>query len=156
MKEVITNEEAYYGAMREMIRKVQQGYEPPFKSDAEELEIFADCIRSGYLIGETTYIDYQGKEQEHRTLDGKMHPILYNHVVTPKGLAFLAKGTEKAASDDNEEEDDLFKHAFQRIKSISKRSWAIFTGVGTIVTVFGWPLILRFFAFLRSLFTNRY
>lgn len=44
---MITSEEEYREAMREMIRKVQDGYEPPFTASVEEMEIFSDCIRAG-------------------------------------------------------------------------------------------------------------
>lgn len=75
--------------MKKMLLKVQDGYEPPFEADIEELELFADCIRKGYLLGKVSYIDGDGVEQELRTMDGKMHPELSNHIITPAGLAFL-------------------------------------------------------------------
>lgn len=149
---MITSEDEYYEAMRDMIRKVQNGYEPPFTADAEELEILADCIRSEYLIGKTTYIDMDGIEQESRTMDGKIHPELINHVVPPKGLAFLNSSVEKDPSDDNKETDRTVKKFLKLIKRILKRFWALFCGLGAIVTVFGWPLIRRFISFLLSLF----
>ena len=79
--------------MKDMIRKVQAGYEPPFDADAEELEVLSDCIKNGYIRGRTTYF-HNGKEQELRTLDGKMHPEIINHIIPPKGLAFLSENDE--------------------------------------------------------------
>ncbi len=149
---MISSEEEYLDAMRDMIRKVQQGYEPPFTADAEELEIFSDCIRQGYLIGKTTYIDRNGVEQELRTMDGKMHAELINHVIPPKGLAFLAEGAEKGTADDDEKHDSLFKKFLYSLKISVKVAWALFAGFSVIVTVLGWPLILRFLTFLCSLF----
>lgn len=151
-EKMISSEEEYYEAMREMIRKVQNGYEPPFDASIEEMEIFADCIRNGYLLGKTTYIDRDGIEQELRTMDGKMHPELINNVVPPKGLAFLSQGLKSSPADNNEEKNNTIKKRFNIIKRIIKRSWALFAGLGTIVTVFGWPLIVRFIKFLISLF----
>lgn len=149
---MIQSENEYYEAMRTMIRKVQQGYEPPFTADAEELEILSDCIKAGYLIGKTTYIDMDGVERESRTLDGKIHPELTNHVVPPKGLAFLNSPIEDHSSDNNKEADGTVKKALDLLKRIFKRFWALFCGLGAIVTVFGWPLIRRFISFLLSLF----
>lgn len=149
---MINSEDEYYEAMRDMIRKVQAGYEPPFTASVEEMEIFADCIRAGYLIGKTTYIDRDGIEQESRTMDGKMHPELTNHVVPPKGLAFLANGGKNSSTDDNKKRDRTVKKRFYIIKQIAKRSWALFVGLSVIVTVFGWPLIIRFMKFLLPFF----
>lgn len=87
---MISSEKEYFAAMRNMIRKVRSGYVPAHDADHEELEVLAECIRQGYLLGKTTYIDEHGREQELRTLDGKMHPEITNHVIPPKGLAFLS------------------------------------------------------------------
>ena len=86
---MISSVKEYDVEMRKMLLKVQNGYEPPFEADIEELELFADCIRKGYLLGKVSYVDRDGVEQELRTMDGKMHPELSNHIVTPAGLAFL-------------------------------------------------------------------
>lgn len=94
---MISSGQEYTNAMKDMIRKVQEGYEPPFSADAEELEVLSDCIKEGYIRGRTTYIDSDGHERELRTLDGKMHPEIINHIIPPKGLAFLGD-----SSDDNE------------------------------------------------------
>ena len=88
---MISSSQDYTNAMKEMIRKVQSGYEPPFNASDEELELLSDCINEGYVRGRTTYIDRDGHEQELRTLDGKMHPEIINHVIPPKGLAFLSE-----------------------------------------------------------------
>lgn len=149
---MIHSESEYYEAMREMIQKVQQGYEPPFTADAEELEIFADCIRSGYLIGKTTYLDRDGIEQESRTMAGKIHPELTNHVIPPKGLAFLNSTIEQGTANNDEKEYGAIKKALDFVKQFLKRFWALFCGLGAIVTVFGWPMIRRFLLFLLSFF----
>lgn len=149
---MFSTEDEYYQAMQEMIKKVQAGYEPPFSADAEELEIFADCIRQGYLIDKTTYIDRDGIERESRTMDGKIHPELINHVIPPKGLAFLSQNFKDSAPNCNQEGNHTIKKAFGVFASFLKRFWALFCGLGAIVTVFGWPLIRRFFSFLFSLF----
>ena len=88
---MISSSQDYRNAMKEIIRKVQCGYEPPFNASDEELELLSDCIKKGYIRGRTTYIDSDGHEQELRTLDGKMHPEIINHVIPPKGLAFLSE-----------------------------------------------------------------
>ncbi len=86
----------YNAAIRKMIRSVQRGYDPSRSTDTQELELLADCIRNGYLIGRVSSPDPKtGVEHELRTLDGKMHPELFNQIVPPKGLAFL----KPAASD---------------------------------------------------------
>lgn len=96
---MISSEKEYESAMREMILKVQAGYEPPFDASAEEMELLSDCIRRGYLNGCTTDVGLNGQIQELRTMDGKMHPVLYNHVITPKGFAFLKpKNTDKKST----------------------------------------------------------
>jgi hypothetical protein len=48
------------------------------------MEILADCISAGYVNGE---LMRDGKEL--RTLDGKIHPIIYNSHIPLKGIAFL-------------------------------------------------------------------
>ena len=90
---MITSDRDYLSAMKDMIRKVQSGYEPPFNASAEELEILADCIRNGYIRGQTSYFR-DGREHELRTLDGKIHPEITNHIIPPKGLAFLSENDE--------------------------------------------------------------
>lgn len=49
--------------------------------DFEEFMEFAESI--------DTRSSESGKDREFRTLDGKIHPVLYNRVVSPDGLAFL-------------------------------------------------------------------
>lgn len=150
---MITSEDEYYKAMRDMIRKVQNGYEPPFTADTEELEILADCIRSGYLIGKTTYIDMDGIEQESRTMDGKIHPELINHVVPPKGLAFLnaeSVSTEEkgTASRKNKKKSPAHK-AIHFLDSFLGR-------IATILTIIGsWHLIKKFIEFICLLFKEK-
>lgn len=94
---MISSSQEYTEAMKDMVRKVQKGYEPPFSADADELEILSDCIKEGYIRGRTTYIDSDGHEKELHTLDGKMHPEIINHVIPPKGLDFLDSGISGAS-----------------------------------------------------------
>ena len=62
------------------------------------------------------------------------------------------KQTEKTSHKNHEENKNALQKIFHFLKVSTKTAWALFTCLGTIVTVFGWPWILRFFAFLRSLF----
>lgn len=91
---MVSSEKEYETEMKKMLLKVQNGYEPPFDAGVEELELLSDCIRKGYLLGKTSYIDENGVEQELRTMDGKMHPELSNHIITHAGLAFLSPKKE--------------------------------------------------------------
>ena len=113
--------------MKAMIRKVQEGYEPPFSADAEELEVLSDCIKEGYIRGRTTYIDSNGHERELRTLDGKMHPEIINHVIPPKGLAFLSE------QDKRNEPDEI--HAAKTKSNIENQSlkWSKINTIGSLV-----------------------
>ncbi len=88
---MIKNQKDYEKAMRAMIRRVQNG-DPPVDKHAsiEDMEILADCIKAGYINGTTTHFSaHSQKEEELRTLDGKMHPKVYNNVIPLKGLVFL-------------------------------------------------------------------
>lgn len=147
---MIQSENEYYEAMRDMIRKVQHGYEPPFTADAEELEILSDCIKAGYLIGKTTYIDMYGIEQESRTMDGKIHPELINHIVTPKGLAFLnveeLSSEEERTAQGKDEKKHPAKKIFHAVKLLLEWTATIFTIIG------GWSIVKALISFIRSLF----
>ena len=48
---MISSNQDYRNAMKEMIRKVQSGYEPSFNASDEELELLSDCIKEGYIRG---------------------------------------------------------------------------------------------------------
>lgn len=91
----LSSEKEYLDAMRCMMQRVQQGDTPPLSASTEELEVLAECIRRGYLTGTVTHTDKNGVERELRTLDGKIHPILFNNVVTLAGLAFLESNAEE-------------------------------------------------------------
>lgn len=91
---MVKNQKGYIREMRSMIRRVQtlpKGESlNPFELSHEEAEILSDCIKNGYVIGTVTSFDKDtGREYELRTMDGKIHPELFNNVITPKGLAFL-------------------------------------------------------------------
>lgn len=71
--------------MRIMISRVQRGeHIDIWNESTENMEILADCISAGYVNGE---LMRDGKEL--RTLDGKIHPIIYNSHIPLKGIAFL-------------------------------------------------------------------
>lgn len=71
--------------MRRMISRVQRGeHIDIWNESTENMEILADCISAGYVNGE---LMRDGKEL--RTLDGKIHPIIYNSHIPLKGIAFL-------------------------------------------------------------------
>lgn len=81
--------QSYEDAMREVIRQVQRGELSGIVGgmfgDSGESEIVADCIRRGYING--TLEDSNGKE--FRTMDGMVHPRIYNSYIPLKGLYFL-------------------------------------------------------------------
>lgn len=125
----------YKKAMRDMIWRVQDGYEPPFYSSHEELEIFAECIRRGYLSGTTTTTDKTGHERELRTLDGKIHPILFSHSVTLAGLEFLSE------SKDHDREKPNKTNNSKRQERTSKKfyqSGEFWAAIAVFVTVLLW------------------
>lgn len=87
---MINNQKEYRKAMRSMILRVQKGEQLELKAPPEELEILAECIRSGYINGRNTYFDERtGREVESRTLDGLIHPEIINNIIPIKGLVFL-------------------------------------------------------------------
>ena len=140
---MISSNQDYRNAMKEMIRKVQSGYEPSFNASDEELELLSDCIKEGYIRGRTTYIDGNGHEQELRTLDGKMHPEIINHVIPPKGLAFLSE------QDKRNEPDEI--HAAKTKSDIEHQSlkWSKINTISSIVigllTIVATVLVAKFF-----------
>lgn len=78
--------------------------------------------------------------------------------LTYAGLQFLeehdvsASTAKDSAADDNEKSQTGMQKAFQVVIAFIRRFWKLFCGLGVIVGVFGWPLILDFFSFLVSLF----
>ena len=76
---MISSNQDYRNAMKEMIRKVQSGYEPSFNASDEELELLSDCIKEGYIRGRTTYIDGNGHEQELRALLSQLLEGAFHH-----------------------------------------------------------------------------
>lgn len=89
---MIKTDSQYKAAMRRMIRRVQSGElaNAPHL-DMEQSEVLADCIREGYING-TVMRWSKNREQdtELRTLDGMIHPKIFNNVIPLKGLVFLA------------------------------------------------------------------
>lgn len=82
---MIRSQREYKKAMRKMIRRVQSGEKiNSWEENFEDMEILADCISAGYINGE---LEEDGKPI--RTLDGKIHPIVFNSYIPLKGLAFL-------------------------------------------------------------------
>lgn len=136
---MVPSSQDYTNAMKEMICKVQNGYEPPFDASDEELELLSDCIKEGYIRGRTTYIGSDGRERELRTLDGKIHPQIINHIIPPKGLSFLSeqdKRNEPDKADTSSGNDKPRKKFYQ--------SGVFWTVIGIVVTVSLW-LIDRFY-----------
>ena len=86
---MISSNQDYRNAMKEMIRKVQSGYEPSFNASDEELELLSDCIKEGYIRGRTTYIDGNGHE-----------PVSYTHldVYKRQAVCSAAKAMKSALS----------------------------------------------------------
>lgn len=82
---MIRSQREYKRAMRKMIRRIQSGEEiDSWRESSEDMEILADCILAGYVNGE---LKDDGKTL--RTMDGKIHPIVFNSHIPLKGLAFL-------------------------------------------------------------------
>ena len=82
---MIKSQREYKRLMRTMIRRVQRGEEiDSWKENYEDMEILADCISAGYINGE---IKTDGKPA--RTMDGKIHPVVFNSHIPLKGIAFL-------------------------------------------------------------------
>ena len=82
---MIRSQREYKRAMRKMIMRVQRGEEiNSMEESLEDMEILADCISAGYINGE---ISHDG--QIMRTLDGKIHPTIFNSHIPLKGVAFL-------------------------------------------------------------------
>lgn len=143
---MISSNQDYIDAMKEMIRKVQSGYEPPFNAGVEELEILSDCIKNGYIRGRTTYVASDGREHELRTLDGKMHPEIINHVIPPKGLAFLDNSSDNNKSNKPNEADGT-KREHQSGKKFYQ-SGTFWTAVAIIVTIILWAIDRFYFGIL--------
>ena len=77
---MIRSQREYKRAMRKMIRRIQSGEEiDSWRESSEDMEILA-----GYVNGE---LKDDGKTL--RTMDGKIHPIVFNSHIPLKGLAFL-------------------------------------------------------------------
>lgn len=82
---MIQTEREYLRAMRNMVKRIQNGEQINVISGSiEDLEILADCIRSGYINGSIE----DGKHSV-RTMDGKIHPTVFNNHIPLKGIAFL-------------------------------------------------------------------
>lgn len=116
----------------------------------DDMRLAKDCYAAGYIEG-IVFLEM---------ISGRI-VAEYRHEprLTREGLAFLAEDTEDPAANDDQENDCFHKKIlqtvcmfFERIKPPAKIAWGLFAGFSVIVTVFGWPQILRFLAFLRSLF----
>lgn len=134
---MIETEEEFLQAMRDMIRKVQDGYDLPFSASTEEAEVLAECIRRGYLYGTITISSKSGKDMEFRTLDGKIHPVLYNRVVSPDGLAFLVSEEKEVGGKPDK------AHCSEREKRSRKKfyqSGNFWAAVAIFVTIAIWVI----------------
>ena len=83
-------------AMRSIIVRVQNGEKfEDGNYSVEEMEVLAECIKNGYINGEVSgYSKITQQVVEYRDSDGKMHPIIYNNIIPPKGLVFLNPQTD--------------------------------------------------------------
>lgn len=82
---MIKSEREYIRAMRNMVKRIQNGEQINVMSNSvEELEILADCIRCGYINGTV-----EDGERAFRTMDGKIHPRIFNNHIPLKGIVFL-------------------------------------------------------------------
>lgn len=82
---MIHSEREYLQAMRVMVKRVQNGdHIDVISSSIEDLEILADCIRCGYINGSV-----DDGSHAMRTMDGKIHPRIFNNHIPLKGIAFL-------------------------------------------------------------------
>ncbi len=82
---MIRSQREYKRAMRKMIKRVQSGeIIDSWNESFEDMEILADCILAGYINGE---VFHDGEVI--RTMDGKIHPTIFNSHIPLKGLAFL-------------------------------------------------------------------
>ena len=133
----------YTNAMKEMICKVQNGYEPPFDASDEELELLSDCIKEGYIRGRTTYIGSDGRERELRTLDGKIHPQIINHIIPPKGLSFLSE------QDKRNEPDKIHTAKIKSDIEHQSLKWSKINTIGGLIigilTIVATILVAKFF-----------
>ena len=85
---MLKSQRGYEKALRAMLRQVQGAASlseiQPHQMNREDSEILMECIKLGYLLGET-----EKNGVELRTKDGKAHPELHSTSLTPKGFAFL-------------------------------------------------------------------
>ena len=140
---MVPSSQDYTNAMKEMICKVQNGYEPPFDASDEELELLSDCIKEGYIRGRTTYIGSDGRERELRTLDGKIHPQIINHIISPKGLSFLSE------QDKRNEPDKIHTAKIKSDIEHQSLKWSKINTIGGfiigILTIVATILVAKFF-----------
>ena len=133
--------------MREVLRRLEAG-EDLNKFSPHDKRILKDCFDAGYFEG-TVPIEMISER------------IVFENRFTPRltyaGLQFLesvessAENLKESSADDDQQTNQKFKDPFDIIKTIIKKSWALFCALGVIVTVFGWPLITKVFSFLLSL-----
>lgn len=82
---MIKSEVEYIKEMRNMVKRVQSGeHIDTQNASIQDLEILCDCIKLGYINGT---IEKNGVQE--RTLDGKIHPTVFNAHIPLKGIAFL-------------------------------------------------------------------
>lgn len=135
-------------AMRSVLRHINET-KTVKGLDQEQMKLLKECCDNGFLSGVQTEVMISGRVIAECQRDVRL---------TLEGLQFLesvessAEDLEESSADDDQQTNQNFSNPFHIIKTIIKKSWALFCALGVIVTVFGWPLITKAFSFLLSLF----
>lgn len=134
--------------MCRVLRHIQAG-KPFGELSHEDRRTLLECYEAHYFEGIVVLQMISGNivaeyQQEPRLTYAGLQFLEEHETSAPTG--------EDAAADDYEERQTGVKKAFQFFITFVRRFWKLFCGLGVIVGVFGWPLILDFFSFLMSLF----
>lgn len=131
-------------SMKKVLLHIQA--QKPFDDlNFEERRVLKECYDSKYFEGVVLSEMASGKI---------IARYRYEPRLTLEGLQFLdsINETEDASADDHEKRDGAVKKRFDVTKAFVKRLWALFVGLSVVVTVFGWPYIIRFLKFFVDIF----
>lgn len=73
-------------------------------------------------------------------------------MLTEKGKAVLAESEKEIRSNKEEEINNKNDSIFYFIKAFFKRFWAAVVALSVIVTIFGWPMIIKAARWIASFF----
>lgn len=143
-------------SMRKVIQHVLD--EKPFEElTFEEKRIIKECADKKLIEGIVYEEMISGRiiaEHQHKprlTLEGVHFMDAVDKTAateSPSGQSgYICK--ERPAND-REEEDGAVNKVFQIVQPVIKKIWWLFCALGVFVTVFGWPLIIRFLTWLLS------